>query len=454
MSIKSFDEIRGLVENVVMQKKAHDTNTPADPFEVATPAVTASGVIAEKCVNVPEGKANGTATEKQTTSLPVQSSDDKASVTPEKKDVVSVTEEEVTKQGSALLNKIQQKLAAKKEVVKEPKKEAAASNVASGIDLSVESLAKVAKEILNTEEGVQFAQELFRKRAGEEYAKEAIKEASEQARTFEQYEQVIKQASEKNMNPTDQFITKVASEIENLSPSEKQLAYASIKAHDTNLSSFGDSEILKCAYASGVEDAAAIQENPELIADAMQAPSEEEAGAADITPEEILEVVNEMVESGEIDEATAQQLLQELSGAIDEEAGAAQPSEEEVAAAEQVASPEGAVDEAEISEAAKMASVIIEGTQRLKKASVAEGVIPAEEGEATIEDVIGVIQQLEEEGSISGEEAQEILQEIASAMAEGEEGAEEVAEEDEEPSEDEVVAAEVAKSASVIGASL
>lgn len=461
MSIKSFDEIRGLVENVVRTKTAREANTPKDPFEVNTPSASDKGMITECCMDVPCGKENGTATEKDTASLPVKDSEQPSSVKPEKEPSEKVTESAVTKSGSALLEKIQKRIAEAaevKEASEEEKvqKEAAVENVAKDINLSTESLAKIAKEILNTEEGVKYAQDLFRKKAGEEYAAAAIKEATEAAEVYAQYEELLKKASEEQESEEATFINKVASEIGKLPEEEQQKIAKSIAAHDANLSEYSDAEILKRAYAAGVADAEGMSDvNPADIA-AIAEPSEEEMGEAQITPEEIIEAVSEMVEDGQLDEQTAQQLIAEILETSEEVEDAPEVAAEEVAPVVEEAATAGneltpeeqaaLANEVAAAETAKVAHAIIEGTQRLKTAAVAKGTLDKSKEQTSLEDVIAVIEALQAEGSITEQEAQDILQVIAEALSEKYDDLkaadDEVAEEKEEPKDDEVEVSE------------
>jgi polyhydroxyalkanoate synthesis regulator phasin len=451
MAIKSFDQLKAAVEAVALKKYAAESGTPKDPNEVAIPAVSDECMISEKCLDVPEGKANDKAVEKETTSVELKSSEDAPEIKPEEEPTEKVTEQNVAKRGSALLSKLQGVLEknATKDVVA---KEAAApvANVAEGIKLSEDALAKIASEILATEEGAKFTTNLFRKKAGEEYAAAAIKEATEQARLYK--EQEAKAANDP--------IAKIASELSKL-PEEKQTEIARrLSIHASNMEEY-EHELLKRAYAAGVEDAEAIMQNPEML-EAAEEPTAEDAGEAEITPEEVMEAVSEMVEAGEISEEQANAIIEEIVAGAEEEA-----VEEEVAdaateeaveeaneeAAEKTvedveeAAAEKAVEEANDDQAiaeeadviaaddvaaanmleqaaaegpAKLASEIVRGTILLKKASAEAGI--ADEEEANIQDVVAVIQQLAEEGSISEEEAMAVITEIANAMeSEGDE---------------------------------
>ena len=272
MGIKSFDQLKAAVEAVALKKQAAEVSTPKDPNEVTVPSKKEEGMISEKCMNVPEGKANDKAVEKETSSLPVKDSSEEAAINPKEEQSLKVTEQTVTKKGSELLKKIQDSLKAKTAAVEETKKPvekvATNDNVASGIDLSVDALAKIASEILNTEEGAKFATNLFRKKAGEEYARQAIKEASEQAAIYKKQEEIMKNSP----------IAKIASEVDKLPEEEQKIFMHRLETHVKNINSY-DHEILKRAYAAGAEDAEGVIQDPSVLESAEE-PSVEEAGAA------------------------------------------------------------------------------------------------------------------------------------------------------------------------------
>lgn len=445
MGIKSFDQLKAAVEAVALKKQAAEVSTPKDPNEVTVPSKKEEGMISEKCMNVPEGKANDKAVEKETSSLPVKDSSEEAAINPKEEQSLKVTEQTVTKKGSELLKKIQDSLKAKTAAVEETKKPvekvATNDNVASGIDLSVDALAKIASEILNTEEGAKFATNLFRKKAGEEYARQAIKEASEQAAIYKKQEEIMKNSP----------IAKIASEIDKLPEEEQKIFMHRLETHVKNINSY-EHEILKRAYAAGAEDAEGVIQDPSVLESAKE-PSVEEAGAAEITPEEVMEAVSEMVDAGEIDEATANQVIEEIVGAADE--AAAEEAKAEGNAPAAVADEAAAADALNAAAAegpAKLASEIVKGTILLKKASAELEGKPEEE--ASIEDVISVIQALQEEGSISEEDAANVISEIADAIDQDDSAKEEAVEEEEKekPEDEDVeVSEEVEKVASELG---
>lgn len=445
MGIKSFDQLKAAVEAVALKKQAAEVSTPKDPNEVTVPSKKEEGMISEKCMNVPEGKANDKAVEKETSSLPVKDSSEEAAINPKEEQSLKVTEQAVTKKGSELLKKIQDSLKAKTAAAEETKKPvekvAMNDNVASGIDLSVDALAKIASEILNTEEGARFTTNLFRKKAGEEYAKQAIKEASEQAAMYKKQEEIMK----------DSPIAKIASEIDKLPEEEQKIFMHRLETHVKNINSY-EHEILKRAYAAGAEDAEGVIQDPSVLESAKE-PSVEEAGAAEITPEEVMEAVSEMVDAGEIDEATANQVIEEIVGAATDEAAAEEASEEgnaPAAVADEAAAAD-ALNAAAAEGPAKLASEIVKGTILLKKASAELEGKPEEE--ASLEDVISVIQALQEEGSISEEDAADVISEIADAIDQDDSEKEAVEEEEtEEPEDEDVdVSEEVEKVASELG---
>jgi isopropylmalate/homocitrate/citramalate synthase len=158
-----------------------------------------------------------------------------------------------------------------------------------------------------------------------------------------------------------------------------------------------------------------MMQDPSLL-EAAEEPTVEEAGEAEITPEEVMEAVSEMVDAGEISEEQANEIVEEIvqGAAEDEEVAAADDAalaEEAIAAGEDEAGDAAALEAAAAEGPAKLASEIVRGTILLKKASADAGIV--EDEEANIQDVVSVVQQLAEEGSISEEEARAVITEIA-----------------------------------------
>ena len=112
------------------------------------------------------------------------------------------------------------------------------------------------------------------------------------------------------------------------------------------------------AFAQGAQDAAAMDESA-AGGEEPQLPGGEEGGTP--SPEEIVQVLQQMVQSGEIDEETAQQVLQILAQGGDEAAAGADPAAGMDPAAAG-ASPEAAAGGEEVPKEVKAASAILYGT--------------------------------------------------------------------------------------------
>ena len=286
-----------------------------------------------------------------------------------------------------------------------------------------------------------------------EYAAQAIKEASEQAKLYKQQENMLK----------DPIMGKIASVLSTLSEKDQEIFMNRLSVHKKNLDSY-DHEILKKAYAAGAEDAEGVLQDPTILG-AAEEPTVEDAGIAEISPEEVVEAVNEMVAAGEIDKETADVIVETIVGKANEDTTEV-PAEvipetpvEEVPAKDVPASPEEEADAANALQAAaaegpaKLASEIVKGTILLKKASAED------DSEASVEDVIAVVNALQEEGSISEEDAKNVIAEIMDAIDEGEGSEEETITTEEAPKENVTVEetpegnieAEVEKIASELG---
>jgi hypothetical protein len=183
---------------------------------------------------------------------------------------------------------------------------------------------KLASTLLQTEEGIEAVEAVLRKQAGAQAAAQLIKEAGEQewlwAQAAAQEEELYKQAAEAEAQ-WEEF-TKTASE------EEVAQIVKLAKIHEHAQSGF-EYDFEKQAYDMGAQDAAAMEEAMMAEGGEQEIPEEGE-----ISEEEILMLLDEAVQSGELDEETAVALAQELMGGE----GGEQPVPEEVMEAEKMAS--------------------------------------------------------------------------------------------------------------------
>lgn len=390
MGIKTFDQIKAAVEAIALKKQAAESNPPEDPNEVKTPETQMDGTISESCLNVPEGKENGKAVEEETNTLKLKESGDDPDVDADEKDT-KVTEEKVAKDGASLLEKVKESIVTKQA--------SPFSNIADGIFLNGDILAKIASEVLNTEEGYDFVMNLFRKKAGEDYANNLIKKATEQTK--------IKNKKEDTMNN----LMKLASKLSKLSDADKKEFLRRTVVHNENLKSLKHG-ILKMAYAAGAEDAEAVIENPSLLNAPKDITVEEVVNNEQpITPDDIMEALSELVDAKKITPEEANAVIEKIMSFINGSANVDNNPE--------VDNPE-AVNDVIAAAAAegptKLAHAIVKGTILLKKASAEQGLV--EDENANIEDVISVIDQLHREGSITEDEAKAVIEKISDAIDE------------------------------------
>lgn len=236
-------------------------------------------------------------------------------------------------------------------------KEAANDSVAS--DLSPEALMKLASTIIATEGGLAAVEPILMKAAGVEAARQIMTQAVESYGEFVHkqaaYDEYVKQAAYAQEQEDTAFETffKSASEKD-----QKQIIkFAHV--HGEALNNI-DNDMLKQAYMQGAQDAAAMEDG------GGELPGAE--GPASI--EQIAQLLEAMVASGEIDEETAIGILQELASA---EAGAGAGGEagaEEAAAAaaaEGAAGAEGAEAEMEGDEFKQASALCVKLISKVSK---------------------------------------------------------------------------------------
>jgi hypothetical protein len=186
-------------------------------------------------------------------------------------------------------------------------KEAANDSVAS--DLSPEALMKLASTILSTEGGLAAVEPVLMKAAGVEAARQIMTQAVDSYSNFVQqqaeYEAYTKQASYAQAHEDAAF----EEFFKSASVKDQQHIVKFAAVHGEALNNI-ENDMLKQAYMQGATDAAAMEDGEGELPGAE--------GPASI--EQIAQLLEAMVTSGEIDEETAMGILQELASA---DAGAA-----------------------------------------------------------------------------------------------------------------------------------
>lgn len=463
-----------------------------DPDEVGS--IPSSNMVETTCTPCGESKKS----EDPKGTFDVTEVTEKGEVSPKKGENI---EEKVVAKGANLLDKLNQKKVASKE------------NVAANISIEPDILRKVGMAILNTEEGAKMAEKVLRKEASAEYAAAAIKQASVEAEMYEREmmkkragaTDVIKALLKKIWNAPTKGLEKAMETqgYKNLvkeTKSGKSRAAEGVRGAIADLAEaavenptvtnaiaygvptaaagiYGASKLASVAEQAGAADAQAMAANPE-IANPQADPAGDAVAAQGISPEIIMQAIDELVQAGQIAPEVAQQLTQlfasggnvpldmetlatQLEQAIqqgllseDQAMALAQsiagapaeapmpPAGPEAQAGAPVPPPPAAPTEqdaamGEAKTASEALKYVAQITQNIKTASVMAGEIAPEDEEANVADVVEVVNGLVEAGEIAPEEGQELLEELAGAVA-AEEGidpeaamAEEVAGEEE-----------------------
>jgi hypothetical protein len=215
----------------------------------------------------------------------------------------------------------------KKEQDVKDMKSKAATSIATNIEPNPEFLFKLASTILETEGGLEAVEPILRKAAGIEAAQEIMTKAASAYDNFvrEGYHTMMveKQASEQQA----QFFHGLNEMLKSASESDRGLIMKIASVHQDELSKISD-PILKQAYMQGSMDAAAMQD----AGAEGGAPTLPGSEGGEPSPEQIIELLQAMIQAGEIDEQTAAAIVQELQGAMG--GGGAPPEGGDPAAAE------------------------------------------------------------------------------------------------------------------------
>lgn len=442
---KSLDAIKASIR--AGRKYAMESNPPEDPTEQKVPAENKENVVTPADYSVPGSDTKNVNTEENAVisaktpldqTLGADESDVKATKEPEvvtEEKTVSIKEAAVSAKNALteLLSK-----------AKSTKKEASIDNVASNVDLSPITLSKIASAMLETEEGRRAALNSLEQYKAEQMKQASLKELLIANEIYNQQKSLSKTASE---NYDEAFLKIAAAHQSVLDQIEKDFA---------NDPAFAES--VKRAYAQGAADTAQIQaggvdpsqDSPEAAQNdvmaainelvqsgqideqgaqalaEMAAQAAQQDGNPELSPEEAMMLLQQAVEAGIIPAEVAEQLL---GGGVTPAAAPQAPVAPEVQAA----------NEGTPAEAAKTASVrnlasnIVNFTMHMKKQAAAEGAVDTDE--ANLDDIDTVIEELVNSGDISPEEAEAVKDAIAEELIAGED-VEESAVEDAEDAED------------------
>lgn len=199
---------------------------------------------------------------------------------------------------------------------KADEKDKTPEGIASEFQFTDDFHIKLASEILKTEEGRRYADGVLRKSLGAEVASNIVKQAFE-----------VEQAYQEELNYRHSAEYQAQMLFKQASVEDKEVIIKLAKAHSANRNKY-ETDIEKIAYDQGAMEAAML----------MDAESEgmipEEGG--DVSIEEIIAVIDQLVAEGAIDPAMAEELLQVLAAEELGAAGGLDPLAEEAALLEEV----------------------------------------------------------------------------------------------------------------------
>ena len=209
-------------------------------------------------------------------------------------------------------------------LVGEPSKSAADGG--SGLNLSPDMLVKLAKSVLATNEGVAFARYTLEKTAGAEHADAMIKAAHAASVSHDETLYIKQAAFNEGMSAAGQIHAEL-SRIITEADADSVIKQASL--HCANLEAL-EHPLMKEAYAAGMEDGAALEEGVEAGAEDPEMPM----GGEQLSMEDVIALLEEMIASGEISEEDVIAGLQELQGSEGADPAMADPAMADPAMAE------------------------------------------------------------------------------------------------------------------------
>lgn len=188
--------------------------------------------------------------------------------------------------------------------------------VDSGINFDNNFHMKLASAILEVEGGAEMAETFLARFKGREEAHALIKEATAAHQELLAHQREAYEAHEMEKSAEYQEMLMVKQAFDAMTPAEQALTIKIANAHDAaqrmhKVENFA----LKMAYAQGADDAQMMMDSQggDPAAEASLPGSEDPSGAG-ATPEEIAQALMLLVQSGEIDQATAEQVLASIGG--------------------------------------------------------------------------------------------------------------------------------------------
>lgn len=215
--------------------------------------------------------------------------------------------------------------------------QAAAS--APNIQLSSDTLCKIARAILSSDEGVRFAHDMLEKQAGEEAARNQIMEAIQASQVYDESEHVKQAAFNDLGNKAVAIHNSLLQAGVTEDDADSILKQASVIQE--KLAGY-EHPLLKAAFAQGMDDASLMAAADEAGGEEGAPPMEEALpmGGEQLGEEEIMALLEEMLASGQITEEDIKTAIgaaggagAEAEGGMPPEGGGAPPEEAAMAAA-------------------------------------------------------------------------------------------------------------------------
>lgn len=277
-------------------------------------------------------------------------------------------------------------------------------------------LAKTTLVALGTEDGARALQEALEKQAGAAEARAIIQQVTEdlakEAAAASAYSEAHANVANQPMHnqAIADVMNKQASDNGAIAPSEagKGTPYALFRkvasdnmAHGEWLKYFNDSPLQKRAYAQGAADG-------EAAADAMAAGGAPDIpGAGDVTEDDVIAYLQQLVESGQIQEDEAEAVLQALGNAASDgvdpqefadairqavESGELSPEEAEVVAQQYLAQFGGGAEEGAVPEGGE--EMVPPGAEEDAAAAAAQDPVAAEAAAGGVQKAASVVKRL------------------------------------------------------------
>ena len=196
----------------------------------------------------------------------------------------------------------------------------AAASPDAGVEITPAFAVKLAHSIFTIEGGAELARQFLLKNHAQEEASAIVKNAFDSHAAFlteVEYAGEMEKAASAQQSAANQYLSDIKAAFDAQTPEEQERIVKMASVHEKVRSQLPDHPWIKDAYAGGAADADADAE----AAGPESAPSPEGGDGQTPSPEDLAQLIQMLVQSGEIPQEEGEKMLLELAAALQQGGG-------------------------------------------------------------------------------------------------------------------------------------